>query len=59
MLAAYDLGASAKLLQDIYDEEKGSLKPLHYENTAPKKEPHTVTITKANWTEYLGTEYDQ
>ena len=57
LLAAYDLGASAKQLQEIYDREKEGLSPLHLADrkTNTVEEQH-VEITLSNWTEYLGQE---
>ncbi|CAL1713313.1 unnamed protein product [Somion occarium] len=57
LLAAYDLGAPAKLLEAIYDEGKKGLNPLR-PDASTTKEPYTVTITRGNWTQYLGTDYE-
>lgn len=57
LLAAYDLGATAKLLQAIYDQEKKTLSPI---NLLDRKEQIIGTlgtvITKENWTEHIGFE---
>lgn len=55
LLAAYDLGAPAKLLQAIYDNEAKDLDPIHMADRATKlvEEQH-VDITLRNWTEFLG-----
>ncbi|KAI0075061.1 hypothetical protein K474DRAFT_1647047 [Panus rudis PR-1116 ss-1] len=56
ILAAYDLGAPAKLLQTIYDEEKKALRPIRPDGSdTTKAEP----INRENWTQYLGPQHDQ
>ncbi|KAI0086580.1 hypothetical protein BDY19DRAFT_894614 [Irpex rosettiformis] len=52
ILATYDLGASAKQLQAIYDAEKDGLDDI---NLAAVEEQH-VNMTSNNWTEFLGEE---
>ena len=58
IFAAYDLGASSKLLQAIYDEEaKEALQPVTAAGKAglePAPDRESVKITSANWTKYLG-----
>ncbi|CAL1713315.1 unnamed protein product [Somion occarium] len=46
-----------KLLEAIYDEGKKGLNPLR-PDASTTKEPYTVTITRGNWTQYLGTDYE-
>ncbi|KAI0917006.1 hypothetical protein AcW2_007254 [Taiwanofungus camphoratus] len=57
LLAAYDLGAPAKLLQAIYDQDAPTQSPIHLANRKDHvvEEQH-VTVTSHNWTEYLGKE---
>jgi hypothetical protein len=50
LLAAYDLGAPASLLQTIYDKETNELPPADL-GQAPTE---IVTITENNWTQYVG-----
>lgn len=55
LLAAYDLGAPAKLLQAIYDNEAKDLDPIHMaDRTTKLVEEQHVDITLRNWTEFLG-----
>ncbi|PCH40152.1 hypothetical protein WOLCODRAFT_136691 [Wolfiporia cocos MD-104 SS10] len=57
LLAAYDLGAPAQLLQDIYEKEKRRLSPIHL--TDRKKgivEEQPVVLTSQNYVQYLGQE---
>ncbi|KAF8630301.1 hypothetical protein AX15_003013 [Amanita polypyramis BW_CC] len=49
LLAAYDLGASTSLLQKIYDTEAKAQRPIFTE-----EKDEAITITKENWTKYLG-----
>ncbi|KAL4251919.1 Questin oxidase-like protein [Abortiporus biennis] len=55
LLAAYDLGAPASLLQAIYDQEKRGLADIHTVDRVNKvvEEQH-VDITDHDWTKYLG-----
>ncbi|KAL0950038.1 hypothetical protein HGRIS_010046 [Hohenbuehelia grisea] len=49
LLAAYDLGAPAGVLQKIYDIEVKSQRPIFVE------EKHKdIVVTQNNWTQYLG-----
>lgn len=45
LLASYSLGASPDLMRRIYDNHASYQRP---------KSPSKVTITRENWTEYLG-----
>lgn len=60
ILAAYDLGASAKQLQAIYDSELNGLSPIHLaDRKAGTVQVQDVEITGDNWREHLGEEkYD-
>lgn len=50
LLAAYDLGAPAKLLQAIFDAEKSDLDPIHLADRKEKKvEEQRVDMNKTNW----------
>jgi hypothetical protein len=51
ILAAYDLGAPAKVLQAIYDTEAKILRPI---DSVEKKA--LENLTQQNWTNYLGQE---
>lgn len=51
LLAAYDLGAPAVLLQAIYDTERQILKPIDGETDVPSEH---VKIVPDNFTKYLG-----
>jgi len=54
-LAAYDLGASATLLQSIYDSEKTDLLPIDPQlNGKTILEINVPDITDINWTKWLG-----
>lgn len=53
LLAAYDLGAPAALLQAIYDTESHIQKPIDDENDAPLEQ---VKITPDDFTKYIGQE---
>ena len=56
-MAAYDLGATAKQLQAIYDAENGDLDDINLtprNANAAVKEHLDLTVT--NWTEFLGEE---
>lgn len=53
LLAAYDLGAPAALLQSIYDAECQIQKPIDGTNDAPSEH---VRITPDDFTKYLGEE---
>ena len=48
LLAVYDLGASAGLLQKIYADEAISQRPIILE---PKDE--SIVVSKDNWIQYL------
>lgn len=55
LLAAYDLGAPAPLLQSIYDANIKGLVPLHaVDLKTGAVEEQKVRITTQNWTEFLG-----
>ena len=56
-MAAYDLGATAKQLQAIYDAEKGDLDDINltHRNTSTAVEEH-LDLTVTNWSEFLGEE---
>lgn len=57
ILAAYDLGASAKQLQAIYDRTKDSLDDINLADRKTKAiEKQQVEITSKNWPEFLGQE---
>ncbi len=57
ILAAYDLGASAKQLQAIYDCTKDSLDGINLADRKSKTiEKQRVEITSKNWHEILGQE---
>ncbi|KAH9841517.1 uncharacterized protein C8Q71DRAFT_700804 [Rhodofomes roseus] len=57
LLAAYDLGAPAKLLQAIYDQERSGLSPIHLaDRSKDVVEKQETAITLQNWTKYLGQE---
>ncbi|KAI0801750.1 hypothetical protein BC629DRAFT_1581168 [Irpex lacteus] len=57
ILAAYDLGASAKQLQAIYDCTKDSLDDINLADRKSKTiEKQRVEITSKNWPEFLGQE---
>ncbi|KAI5895057.1 uncharacterized protein SCHCODRAFT_02699022 [Schizophyllum commune H4-8] len=51
LLSAYDLGASASLLQDIYEVESASQRPL-----VQAPEDKIPPLTEENWTSALGQE---
>ncbi|TDL15119.1 hypothetical protein BD410DRAFT_733140 [Rickenella mellea] len=57
LLAAYDMGAPATLLQKIYDQESPSLSPI---NLIDREKNITgaldLTITRDNWAKHLGPE---
>lgn len=53
LLAAYDLGAPAPLLQAIYDAERQIQKPIDEENDTPLER---VKIIPDNFTKYVGQE---
>ncbi|TFK41533.1 hypothetical protein BDQ12DRAFT_599551 [Crucibulum laeve] len=48
ILAAYDLGASATLLQKIYDDDSPSEQPFYLE-----EKDKVITVTEENWAQYL------
>lgn len=52
LMAAYDLGASAQTLQNIYDDDVKYQRPIKLAEDHKKIE----TITANNWTEHLGDE---
>jgi hypothetical protein len=55
LLAAYDLGAPAKLLQAIYNEEQKMQRPVDLGNKETTIENVNVSdITKENWQTFLG-----
>lgn len=62
LLAAYDLGASAELLEAIYENEKANLLPIDVVLDSATKQKNgqfdvkkdDVTITSSNWKRYLG-----
>ena len=57
ILAGYDLGAPASLLQKMYDAELEGLLPIHeFGRKEGKAEVPTEAITFATWTKYLGDE---
>jgi len=57
LLAAYDLGAPAKLLQAIYDEEQKMQRPVDLGNKETSIEDVSLSdITKENWQTFLGQE---
>ena len=57
ILAAYDLGASAKQLQAIFDHEQGGLSPIHLaDRRAGTVEVQDMKITAENWRQYVGEE---
>lgn len=58
LLAAYDLGAPAQLIQAIYDDEAKIQRPidLRTNGAAPEDVPKPGVINDTNWTEYLGNE---
>lgn len=47
----YDLGASAGLLQKIYEDEARTQRPIILE---PRDE--AIAVSKENWTQYLGNQ---
>lgn len=56
-MSLYDLGAPAKVLQDMYDLEAKVQSPIHLVD----RQNQTVAslelvITKENWTEHIGHE---
>ncbi|RPD62419.1 hypothetical protein L226DRAFT_611012 [Lentinus tigrinus ALCF2SS1-7] len=57
LLAAYDLGASASLLQKIYDVEVEDQSNIQvFERKEGKKESVNENITVQNWTKFFGDE---
>lgn len=57
LLAAYDLGAPAKLLQAIFDTTEPDLDPIHLANKKEEKvEEQHVAMNGKNWQQYLGNE---
>ena len=50
LLAAFDLGAPPKLLQQIYDAEKKVLRPIDLQ------QPHDFEFNPENFHEHLGDE---
>ncbi|OBZ68792.1 hypothetical protein A0H81_11363 [Grifola frondosa] len=57
VLAAYDLGAPAQLLQKIYDKNAKSLSPIHtIDRRSGLEEEQNVSITPQNWKQFLGQE---
>lgn len=57
VLAAYDLGAPAALLQKIYDREAlGQSDIQSWERKGGKVEAAHETLTVENWTNFLGNE---
>ena len=57
MLAAYDMGASASLLQKIYDAEAQDQSDIQvFERKEGKKESIDENITIQNWTDFFGDE---
>jgi hypothetical protein len=54
LLAAYDLGASAQLLEAIYDEEAKMQRPIMLDQDEGVLKPGV--INESNWTKYLGEE---
>jgi hypothetical protein len=57
ILAAYDFGASAELLQSIFDEEKSILDPIDsYGREKHDIGSEEVLIDSNNWKEYLHQE---
>jgi hypothetical protein len=48
LLAVYDLGASAGLLQKIYEDEAISQRPIILE-----PEDESIVVSKDNWVQYL------
>ena len=57
MLAAYDMGASASLLQKIYDAEAQDQSNIQvFERKEGKKESIDEAITIQNWTDFFGDE---
>ncbi|TBU62348.1 hypothetical protein BD310DRAFT_919205 [Dichomitus squalens] len=57
LLAVYDLGAPAALLQKIYDREAESQSDIEtWERKSGKIEAAHETITNENWTNFLGDE---
>jgi hypothetical protein len=53
LLAAYDLGAPAALLQAIYDTERQIQKPIDGEKDTPSER---VKIAPDDFTKYVGQE---
>ncbi|EGO22537.1 hypothetical protein SERLADRAFT_451376 [Serpula lacrymans var. lacrymans S7.9] len=54
LLAAYDLGASTKLLQDIYNEENKSQRPILSGSANDSIDEHQPQINRDNFEHYLG-----
>lgn len=56
MLAAYDLGAPASVIQAIYDEEAKVQRPidLKLDGATPEAAPLPGEIKDDNWTRWLG-----
>lgn len=50
ILAAYDLGATAGMLQKIYDEEAAVQRPIYLDDSKNKD----IVITTENWTQFVG-----
>ncbi|TFK41518.1 hypothetical protein BDQ12DRAFT_645990 [Crucibulum laeve] len=48
LLAAYDLGASPSLLQQIYDEEERIQRPIYLDDAG-----QSISITEEIWTQYI------
>jgi hypothetical protein len=56
ILAAYDLGAPACLIQAIYDDEVKLQRPIDLKENGvvPEGVIKSGEITEANWTKWLG-----
>ncbi|GJJ14036.1 hypothetical protein Clacol_008293 [Clathrus columnatus] len=56
LLAAYDLGAPAELIQAIYDDEAKVQRPIDLKTNGvpPEDVPKPGVINDSNWTEWLG-----
>ena len=49
LLAAYDLGAPAGLLQEIYNDEARIQRPIFLDET-----DKAIVVNEENWPQYLG-----
>jgi len=60
LLAAYELGATATRLQEIFDVESKEYLPIFTEDrNARTVVPQDVTITRDSWREYVGLKNDR